>query len=101
MISVTQLCPIYKKSVEPSQRYPRYVCRECVRKACSQDGRPLEFNNLRLSGGFVAQFTDTGEIYSSHDCYIDGVKFYADYAHFGGIVIQIVTDYKEDSNEKH
>ena len=97
MISDTQFCPVCKKSVEPSQRYPLYVCCECARIACSQDGRPLEFYNVRLSGGFIAPFADTGGKYSSHICYIDGVKCYADEAHFGGIVIQIVTDYKEDS----
>jgi len=59
-------------------------------KASSQDGRALLFYNQSLSGGFVAQYADTREIYLSHTCYINGVKCYADEAHFGGIVIQVV-----------
>ncbi len=86
----TQHCPICSKPVEPSLRYPRYVCRECASKASSQDGRALKFHNESFSGGFVAKYADTGEQYLSHDCYINGVKCYADEARFGGIVIQVV-----------
>jgi hypothetical protein len=49
------------------------------------------FRNIDSGGGFDAKYADTGEQYSSNDCYIDNVKCYANEAHFGGIVIQKVT----------
>ena len=85
----TQQCPICSKPVEPSQRYPRYVCRKCASKPSSQDGRVLIFYNENMWAGFGAKYADNGEKYLSHDCYINGVKCFADEAYFGGIVIQV------------
>ena len=85
-----QLCPICSVRVEANPRYPRYVCRTCSGKALSRDGRPLKFYNTGLSGGFSAQYADTGETYDGHHCFIDGVPCYADEAYMGGIVISVV-----------
>ena len=85
-----QRCPICSTEVLPSLRYPRYVCEECAGKAVAADGRALTFSNLDLAGGFAAHDADTREVYPSHECYIAGVKCYADEARFGGIVIQVV-----------
>ncbi len=90
MNNAFQLCPICSKAVPFSGRYPGYVCIDCAIKARSEDGRALSFFNENLSGGFAAQYTDNGELYPSHECYIDGIKCQADEAHFGGIVIQPV-----------
>ena len=92
----TQVCPICSKPVEPSQRYPRHVCHDCAIKASSQDGRALEFYNESFSGGFIAKYADNRGEYLSHDCYIDGIKCYADEARFGGIVIQVVSSYYKE-----
>jgi len=85
-----QTCPICSADVRPNPRYPRYVCRTCADKAESPDGRLLAFSNVSISGGFTAQYADTGAEYSSHECFIDGVRCHADEARFGGIVIQTV-----------
>jgi predicted nucleic acid-binding Zn ribbon protein len=85
-----QFCPICSKPVEPSTRYPCYVCGECASKVVSRDGRTLIFFNAQIWAGFDAKYADDGEQYLSHDCYIDGVKCYADEAYFEGIVIQVV-----------
>ena len=85
-----QHCPICRASVAPNNRYPRYVCDACAVKASSVDGRLLQFGNANMSGGFVAEYADNGAEYLSHECYIEGVKCYADEAKFGGIVIQVV-----------
>jgi len=85
-----QTCPICYRPVEPSERYPRYVCKDCAAEAKSQDGRALTFSNIDLSGGFAAKYADTGEPYPSHDCYIYGIKCHADEHRFGGIVIQSI-----------
>jgi hypothetical protein len=86
----TQQCPICSVEVRPNPRYPRYVCPTCAGKAASADGRLLQFGNVDLSGGFVARYADTGVEYSSHACFIGGVKCHADEARFGGIVIEAV-----------
>jgi len=85
-----QNCPICKAEVKPNPRYPRYVCRACYAKASSADGRQIEFFNTHMSGGYTANFVDSQEHYASHECFIDGIRCYADEARFGGIVIQPV-----------
>jgi hypothetical protein len=45
-----------------------------------------------MSGGFVAQYQDTGEERHSHVCFIDGIKCWADEARFGGIVVQVISE---------
>jgi hypothetical protein len=83
-----QHCPICLVPVEVSERYPRYVCAKCYVKAVDEDGRSLIFSKVSFSGGFAARYADTREERDSHECYIDGVKCWADEAHMGGIVIQ-------------
>lgn len=83
-----QFCPICETEVKPYARYPRYVCSDCSENPVSADNRPLSFSNTHLSGGFIARYSDTNEIYDSHICFIDGVKCWANEARFGGIVIQ-------------
>lgn len=87
--NITKL-PICSKPVTPSERYACYDCSECKSKAQSKVGRLLIFFKESMSGGFAAQYADTGEPYSSHECYIDRVLCHADEARFGGIVIQPV-----------
>jgi len=83
-----QTCPICGASVQPSQRYPRHVCRDCFAEATDRAGRRLEFSNVGMSGGYAAHYPDTGEPYDSHDCWIRGIRCRADEARFGGIVIE-------------
>jgi hypothetical protein len=85
-----QYCPICYKSIQAFERYPRYLCIDCASRAKSKDGRLLKFSNIDMTGGFIAEYTDTGESYPSHECYVDGIYCYADEGHFGGIVIQPV-----------
>lgn len=86
---MSHACPICAASLEPHSRYPRYVCQACAIRARSADGRPLTFANEGFDGGYVASYTDTGDSYDSHDCWIDGVACRADEARFGGIVIEV------------
>jgi len=71
-------------------RYPRAVCADCVRQACDAQGRLLDFYNESMSGGFAAVYRQTGERYESHECFIRGVRCYADEARLGGIVVQVL-----------
>jgi ADP-ribosyl-[dinitrogen reductase] hydrolase len=81
-------CPVCNVHLIYKERYPRYVCNDCVEKATDKDGRPLRFYNQSISGGFAAEYADTREPYKGHDCYIDGIACYADEARFGGIVVE-------------
>jgi hypothetical protein len=83
-----QTCPICHRSVPAFERYPRYLCMDCVSQAKSKDGRSLKFSNIDMTGGFIAQYADTGEPYDGHECYVYGIRCHADEGHFGGIVIQ-------------
>ena len=94
MTNADQNCPICLVPVEPSPRYPRYVCTDCYGKTEDENGRLLSFTNVSLSGGFAAMYRDTHEERESHVCYIRGVRCWADEAHMGGIVIQ---PYAEES----
>ena len=85
-------CPICSEPQDLNERYPKYVCNTCREKPQSLEGRKLIFFNLSISGGFGARYADSGEEYSSHECYIGDIKCYADEAKFGGIVIQVDDD---------
>lgn len=83
-----QTCPVCQSEVEFVARYPDYVCRDCCQRTVDAEGRPLDFFNVDLSGGFCARYTDNQQRYESHQCFIDGKQCHADEAHFGGIVIR-------------
>ncbi|MFN2374110.1 MAG: ADP-ribosylglycohydrolase family protein [Cyclonatronaceae bacterium] len=86
----THHCPICNTALGPVPRYPRYVCRECAARAADQKGRKLTFSNVDMSGGYRAEYADTGAAYDSHVCYIDGIECRAGEARFGGIVIEAI-----------
>jgi hypothetical protein len=83
-----QACPLCGAAVPVNPRYPQALCRECAALAGDVRGRPLAFANESMGGGFEARYADTGEEYLSHECWVRGVRCWADEARFGGIVIQ-------------
>ena len=85
-------CPICATELRANARYPRYICPDCASKAADADGRRLLFYNEDFSGGLKASYADNDEPYERHECFIEGVKCWADEARFGGIVIQTVEE---------
>jgi hypothetical protein len=88
-----QCCPICGAEVRYNPRYPRYVCSGCAAKASDEVGRQLGFADATvvdgvIKVGFLAWYLDTGEKRRSHECYINGIKCWAEEARFGGIVIR-------------
>ena len=87
-------CPICGREQPALSRYPDYLCRECVSRAATADGRRLDLVNTSLSGGFAARYADNGELAEeesvTHTVYVDGVRCRADEARVGGIVVQPV-----------
>ena len=88
----THSCPICGDPLPVSSRYPDYICSACVEKAKDELGRPVEFYNVSVSGGFKAVYIDTQEERNSHVCFIEGRRCWASEAHLGGIVVQPVED---------
>ena len=86
---MSQTCPICGIQVRPNVRYPRYLCGSCAARVTDAAGRSLSLSNIGFEGGYRAVFTDTDELYGKHECYVDGIRCYADEARFGGIVVQV------------
>ncbi|MGZ4467240.1 MAG: hypothetical protein ACXVEU_13805 [Nocardioidaceae bacterium] len=85
-------CPVCGRDQPAVARYPDYLCASCAARALSEDGRPLAFYNVSISGGFVAKYADTDELADeptiTHIAYVDGLRCWADEARFGGIVLR-------------
>lgn len=84
-----QKCPVCNAEVTPSERYPHYLCDDCVKRAVNKEGDSVKFFNTGFFGGFVAVTEKDGiqEKSENHICFVDDKKFYADEARFGGIVV--------------
>ena len=69
-----------------------YLCRACVSRASTQDGRRLVLVNTSVAGGFAARYADTEELCEevtvTHIVNVDGTRCRADEARLGGIVVQ-------------
>ncbi|MCS6994085.1 MAG: hypothetical protein NZP74_09685 [Anaerolineales bacterium] len=83
-------CPLCGAPMRFDPRYPRAVCPQCAAQACDSQGHPLDFYNEDMSGGFRAVLRGSGQPYPFHECFIGGVRCYADEARLGGIVIQVL-----------
>jgi hypothetical protein len=85
-----QCCPICGTRVDPSARYPRYVCQDCVARARSPRGRSVQFAIEAPFGPLIGRYAGTRRRYDRADCFIDGVRCLVSEAHFGGLVIEAV-----------
>ena len=90
-------CPACKNMFESVlyYRHPTHICNECVGKTVDENGRPVEFGNRSLSGGYVGAYKDVIEAYEvEHSsgygllCYVNDIELRAIDFRFGGIVIE-------------
>jgi hypothetical protein len=85
-------CPICGREQPALSRYPDYLCRDCVSRASTEDGRRLVLVNTSAAGGFAARYADSGELCEevtvTHVVHVDGVRCRADESRVGGIVVQ-------------
>lgn len=85
-------CPICGREQPPLPRYPDYLCRDCVARAATADGRRLTLTNTSEAGGFAARYADSGELAAeetvTHVVYVDGVRCRADEGRVGGVVVR-------------
>jgi hypothetical protein len=85
-----QRCPVCKRQVKPTERYPRSVCSACVERATDENGDSVEFLQSGTLGLLAARYVESGQPYISYDCWIDGVACSAEVHPFGGIIIEAV-----------
>lgn len=90
-----QFCSNCKSPVSYYPRYPKYICSNCSAKEITDEsGLELSFSNIGMSGGLRITYKKDGEIIkedtsqSQKLCFIEGKRFIATEARFGGIVIQ-------------
>lgn len=90
-----QYCAHCKEPVSYSPRYPKHICNNCSSKTITdENGLELSFSNIGMSGGLRITYKKDGETIkedtskSQKLCFIEGKRFIATEARFGGIVIQ-------------
>jgi hypothetical protein len=90
-----QYCSNCKKPVEYYPIYPKHICDDCHEKTITDEhGVVISFSNLSVSGGMRITYMDGGKLLREETdlevklCFIDGKRFKATEAKFGGIVIQ-------------
>lgn len=93
-----QYCSNCKKPVRYNPRYPKYICGECSSKTITDEvGNEISFSNIGFSGGLRISYIKDGKAYKDDTsqteklCIIDGKRFIATEARFGGIVIESET----------
>jgi ADP-ribosyl-[dinitrogen reductase] hydrolase len=91
----TQSCSRCGEQVRFNPRYPKYICTECASlEKKDENGFVVTFSNVSMSGGLTTTFWENGIVVKkdidciSQICYINGEKFRATEARFGGVVIQ-------------
>ncbi|WP_063128129.1 hypothetical protein [Nocardia fusca] len=104
----TQPCPRCARPAIFQERYPRAVCDHCRSRTTDHTGRRVTGFNTHLSGGMIAYYTDTlgdsdgsdshkeacVEVTRTGVCFVDGQPATMQEAHFGGIVVQMASDYR-------
>lgn len=90
-----QFCGNCKKPVSYDPRYPKYICNDCSSKTITDEkGLELLFSNIGMSGGLKITYKQKGKIIKEDIsewkklCFIEGKRFIATEARFGGVVIQ-------------
>jgi hypothetical protein len=85
-------CPICGAEQPALSRYPDYLCRDCVYRASTEEGRRLVLVNTSPAGGFAARYADDEQLCEeatlTHVVYVDGIRCWADEGRLGGIVVQ-------------
>ena len=84
-----QHCIACNRYVGYNERYPEYVCKNCVELAVDKSGSLIAFFNITNSGhGCQGQFKSDGKLYRGSVCYVKGIKCFAEEAYLGGIVVR-------------
>ena len=95
-------CPICESMIEYFERYPTYICGNCVAKLVDVNGVPIRFENQSLLGtGIIALLLNpaTGDYdlpdqisSMTGEAFCNGVRCVAEEAHFGGVIVQAMVD---------
>jgi len=66
----------------------------CALEAVDSAGRPMRFYNGGGNGGFVAHASD-GTRSQNHECYVRGMRCWADETRFDGIAVVLAPELQQ------
>ena len=81
-------CPTCGEDIAVVERYPMYICSDCVSVALTKEGESIQFYNEDMGGGCIAYVNNV--IVDTNECYVNGELCRAQEARFGGIVVSAV-----------
>jgi len=95
-------CPTCESMIEYFERYPNYICGNCVAKLVDVNGVPIRFENQSLLGtGIIALLLNpaTGDYdlpdqisSMTGEAFCNGLRCVAEEARFGGVIVQAMVD---------
>ena len=95
-------CPTCGSTIEHFERYPNYICGNCVAKLVDVNGVPIRFENQSLLGtGIIALLLNpaTGDYdlpdqisSMTGEAFCNGLRCVAEEARFGGVIVQAMVD---------
>ena len=95
-------CPTCGSMIEHFERYPNYICGNCVAKLVDVNGVPIRFENQSLLGtGIIALLLNpaTGDYdlpdqisSMTGEAFCNGLRCVAEEARFGGVIVQAMVD---------
>lgn len=86
-----QYCSYCKSEIQLMHRYPKALCKKCIKEIHCIEGKKLEFFNVDFSGGCQGFYKGSNQTkkYNSDKCFIGNTTFVAKEHRFGGIVVQL------------
>jgi len=89
-MTTTKPCPTCYKDIHVVERYPMYICSDCVSLGKTKENRPIEFRNVDIGGGFIAVVD--GILVDADECYVNDELCKAQEGRYGGIVVSVVVN---------
>ncbi|MEK7201635.1 MAG: hypothetical protein AAB737_03310 [Patescibacteria group bacterium] len=81
--TISQLCTLCRNAVQPSERYPSYLCGRCAALAVDAEGKkPWE-----------------GVQYWEGSCFVDAIPCWREEAHLGGTVVRTVESLTDEQRK--
>ncbi|WP_144208216.1 hypothetical protein [Shewanella donghaensis] len=84
----TQNCSGCAKPVTRFDRYPKYLCFDCVAELTDEDGLGINYHNSSLGYLYGTYKEDAAKRYPNNRCFYKGIEYRAREGRFGGVVVQ-------------
>ena len=87
-MSETQNCSGCGKPVIRLDRYPKYLCFDCVSELTDEDGMGIKYHNSSLGYLYGTYKDDASKRHPNNRCFYKGIECRAKEGRFGGVVVQ-------------